>query len=77
MVSKKHPVVKTLFQYFSLTPMEIECYDGEVQPYRKSDYKPIIIYQYYSFIIIITSYILAQVVDLLSPQPGWEVAKGV
>ena len=33
---------KTLLQYSS--PLERECYDGEVQPYRKTDYKPIIIY---------------------------------
>ena len=25
-----------------LTPLERECYEGEVQPYRKTDYKPII-----------------------------------
>ena len=29
-------------QYSSLTPLERECYEGEVQPYRKTDYKPII-----------------------------------
>ena len=33
---------KTLLQYSSLTPLEWECYEGEVQPYRKTDYKPII-----------------------------------
>ena len=33
---------KTLLQYSSLTPLERECYEGEVQPYRKTDYKPII-----------------------------------
>ena len=39
---------KTLLQYSSLTPMERECYEGEVQPYRKTDYKPIIyIYIYF------------------------------
>ena len=31
-----------LLQYSSLTPLERECYEGEVQPYRKTDYKPII-----------------------------------
>ena len=31
---------KTLFQYSSLTPLEKECYGGIVQPYRKTDYKP-------------------------------------
>ena len=31
---------KTLLQYSSLTPLERECYEGEVQPYRKMDYKP-------------------------------------
>ena len=31
---------KTLLQYSSLTPLE--RYEGEVQPYRKTDYKPII-----------------------------------
>ena len=33
---------KTVLQYSSLTPLERECYEGEVQPYRKTDYKPII-----------------------------------
>ena len=33
---------KTLLQYSSLTPLERECYEEEVQPYRKTDYKPII-----------------------------------
>ena len=28
-----------LLQYSSLTPLERECYEGEVQPYRKTDYK--------------------------------------
>ena len=37
-----HLVEKTLLQYSSLTPLERECYEGEVQPYRKTDYKPII-----------------------------------
>ena len=32
---------KTLLQYSSLTPLERECYEGEVPPYRKTDYKPI------------------------------------
>ena len=51
---------------------------GKVQPYWKTDYKPMImmnsilktcalLYQYYSFIIIITSFIHAQLGDLLSP----------
>ena len=31
---------KTLLQYSSLTPLERECYEGKVQPYRKTDYKP-------------------------------------
>ena len=31
---------KTLLQYSSLAPLERECYEGEVQPYRKTDYKP-------------------------------------
>ena len=35
-----HPVVKTLLQYSSLTLLESECYEGEVQPYRKTYYKP-------------------------------------
>ena len=30
----------TLLQYSSLTPLERQCYEGEVQPYRKTDYKP-------------------------------------
>ena len=31
---------KTLLQYPSLAPLERECYGGgEVQPYRKTDYK--------------------------------------
>ena len=29
-----------LLQYSSLAPLERECYEGEVQPYRKTDYKP-------------------------------------
>ena len=33
---------KTLLQYSSLTPLERECYEEEVQPYWKTDYKPII-----------------------------------
>ena len=33
---------KTMLQYSSLTPMERERYEGEAQPYRKTDYKPII-----------------------------------
>ena len=37
-----HPVEKLLHQYSSLTPLEMECYEGEVQPYRKIDYKPIL-----------------------------------
>ena len=37
---------KTLLQYSSLTPLERECYEGEVQPYRKTDYKPIILDKY-------------------------------
>ena len=32
-----HPVVKTLFQYSSLTLMKKEIYEEEVQPYRKTD----------------------------------------
>ena len=42
---------KTLLQYSSLTPLERECYEGEVQPYRKTDYTPII----YKYIAIILS----------------------
>ena len=36
-----NPVVKMLLQYysFSLTLLERGCYEGEVQPYRKTDYK--------------------------------------
>ena len=30
---------KTLLQYSTLTPLERECYEGGVQPYRKTDYK--------------------------------------
>ena len=33
---------KTLHQSSSLTPLERECYEGKVQPYWKTDYKPII-----------------------------------
>ena len=33
---------KTLLQHSSLIPLGRECYEGEVQPYRKTDYKPII-----------------------------------
>ena len=35
-----HPVVKALLQYSSLTLLKKECYEEEVQPYRKTDYKP-------------------------------------
>ena len=44
-----HPVVKMLLQYSSLTPLERErCGGGVVQPYRKTDYNPIIyIYEAY------------------------------
>ena len=38
---------KTLLKYSSLTPMERECYEGEVQPYRKTDYKPMIYIKQY------------------------------
>ena len=31
---------KNAAPYSSLTPLEGECYEGEVQPYRKTDYKP-------------------------------------
>ena len=31
-----------MLQYSSLTPLERERYEGEVQPYQKTDYKPII-----------------------------------
>ena len=34
---------KTLLQYSSLTPLKRECYEGEVQPYRKTDCKPMMI----------------------------------
>ena len=37
-----HPIVKTLLQYSSLTLLEKECYKEEVQPYWKTDYKPMI-----------------------------------
>ena len=30
---------KTLLQYSLLPPLERECYEGGVQPYRKTDYK--------------------------------------
>ena len=30
---------KTLLQYSSLTPLERGCYEGEVQPYRKTECK--------------------------------------
>ena len=33
---------KTLLQYSSVTPLERECYEGEVQPYQKTDCKPMI-----------------------------------
>ena len=35
-----HQVVKTLLQYSSITLLERERYEGEVQPYPKTDYKP-------------------------------------
>ena len=34
--------IRSKTQYSSLTPLERECYEGEVQPYRKTDYKPMI-----------------------------------
>ena len=46
---------KTLLQYSLLTPLERECYEGEVQPYRKTDYK-LIIY-IIDFIMILINYI--------------------
>ena len=39
---RKGILSKTLLQYTSLTLLERECYEGEVQPYRKTDYKPTI-----------------------------------
>ena len=54
---------KTLLQYSSLTTLERECYEGEVQPYRKTDYKPIIyiyhyhiVFDFYLLLIIIVLY---------------------
>ena len=44
-----HPVVKTLLQYTSLTPLEREWYEGEVQPYRKTDYKPMMMIYIYIY----------------------------
>ena len=56
-----HPVVKKLLQYSSLTLLKKEGYEGEVQPYRKTDYKPTIyrtselnIWQITSFIYMYT-----------------------
>ena len=39
---------------------DCECYDEEVQPYRKTDYKPIIyiLYQFYLANLMRKSYIL-------------------
>ena len=37
-----HSVIKTLLQYSSLTLLKKECCEEEVQPYRKTDHKPII-----------------------------------
>ena len=59
---ERHPVVKTLLQYSSLT------YEGKVQPYRKMDYKPII------YIYIYTgkgrhSHLTASWTNLPSPLP--------
>ena len=45
-----HPVTKTLLQYSSSTLLKRECYEEEVQPHRKTDYKPII-YIYGMFLI--------------------------
>ena len=39
-VRKGITVVKILLKYSSLTLLERKCYEGEVQPYRKTDYKP-------------------------------------
>ena len=44
--------------FISLTPLERECYEGEVQPYQKTDYKPII-YKSKLFEHIICKHILA------------------
>ena len=41
-----HAVVKSLLQY-SLTLLEKERYEVEVQPYRKTDYKPMIFISLY------------------------------
>ena len=58
---------KTLLQYSSLTPLERECYEGEVQPYRKTGYKPIIyIYIYiYTHTYIYISWIYSPFSDWL------------
>ena len=49
---ERHPVVKTLLQYSSLTPLESECYEGEVQPYRKTDYKPMMMMMVSGLLIV-------------------------
>ena len=42
-VQEEHLIIKkTLLQYSVLTLLKKECYEEEVQPHRKTDYKPII-----------------------------------
>ena len=48
---------KTLLQYSSLTPLERECYEGE--PYRKTDYKPII----YIYNVLVLSHWLHEMLE--------------
>ena len=43
---------KTLLQYSSLTPLERECYEGEVQLYRKTNYKHEAKLSYYSILSV-------------------------
>ena len=37
---EEHPAIKILLQYSTINTLGRECYEGEVQPYWKTDYKP-------------------------------------
>ena len=58
-----HPVIKTLLQYSSLTLLKKECYEEEVQPYLKPDYKPMI---YIYIYIYVNDDIVAVLISLMS-----------
>ena len=66
---ERHPVVKILLQYSSLTLLERKCYVGEVQPYRKTDYKPMMMML--CVLIVEGIYVAVNVMlPLMSPPPA-------